>query len=157
MSLFVLYQVWCLWVYYFTRYHHLFILCDLWPSPVTISFCQDHLRFTQYMYLCCWMFVSKIKFVGSIKIQIHGHLYRENFNNVTMMSSPSGFLWSSYTNLQWAYQRGIPNFRLIKHTRAEIYSREINRELWRKNRYWVSVTLTFDLRSPILVWFKQLQ
>ena len=30
------YKVWCLWVYYFTRYHHLFILCDIWTSPVKL-------------------------------------------------------------------------------------------------------------------------
>ena len=41
------YQVWFLWIYYFTRYQHLFILCDLWPSLVTFSFCQCHLL------LCC--------------------------------------------------------------------------------------------------------
>ena len=44
------YQVWCLWVCYFKRYHHLFILCDLWPSPVTFSFCQCPLHFNHYMY-----------------------------------------------------------------------------------------------------------
>ena len=29
----------------------------------------------------------------------------------------------------------IPNFNLIVHKRAEIQSREVNRELWRKNGY----------------------
>ena len=24
---------------------YLFIVCDLWPSPVTFSVCQDHLHF----------------------------------------------------------------------------------------------------------------
>ena len=33
----------------------------------------------------------------------------------------------------------IPNFILIKHKRAEIQGREVNRELWRKNGYYVTV------------------
>ena len=32
-------QVWYQWVGYLTRYYHLFILCDLWPSPVPFSRC----------------------------------------------------------------------------------------------------------------------
>ena len=60
------------------------------------------------------MSVPKMKFAGSVEF--------ENVNDVT-----------SYTNLQRAYQSGIPNFRLIKYTRAEIYSREVNRELRSRN------------------------
>ena len=36
------YQVWCLWVLCLTRYHHLFILCDLWPSPVNFNVCTKN-------------------------------------------------------------------------------------------------------------------
>ena len=56
-----------------------------------------------------------------------------------------------------AYVRGIQNFSLIKHKKAEIYtySREVNKELWRKNEYWFTVTLTFDPRSPILIGLQQ--
>ena len=41
------------------------------------------------------------------------------------------------------------NFCSIRHTRADKYKRyrEVNRALWRKNEYWVTVTLTFDPRS----------
>ena len=40
----------CRLLYYFTRYHHLFILCDLWPSPVTFIVCQGHFHFNHYMH-----------------------------------------------------------------------------------------------------------
>ena len=43
---------------------------------------------------------------------------------------------------------------LIRHIRAEIYSREVNKELIRKNGYWVTVTLTFDQRSPFSIGFE---
>ena len=42
------YQVWCLWVY-FTRLHHLIILCVLWHSPVTFSFCLGQWHFNHNM------------------------------------------------------------------------------------------------------------
>ena len=29
--------------------------------------------------------------------------------------------------MQWAYQSGIPNFSLIKRTRAEIYNRKVGK------------------------------
>ena len=46
------------------------------------------------------------------------------------------------------YLSGIPNFILIEHKRAKIQSREVNRELWRKNGYYVTVTLTFEWLWP---------
>ena len=49
-----------------------------------------------------------------------------------------------YFKVYWTYKL---NF-WYKHKRAEIQGREINRELWRKNGYYVPVTLTFDPRSP---------
>ena len=84
----------------------------------------------------------------------YGHLFGENLNDVTMTSSPIWFLWNSSTNMQMTYQCGILNFSLIKHTRAEIYSMDVNRELWRKNGYCVTVTLTFDPRSPNSIGFE---
>ena len=51
----------------------------------------------------------------------------------------------------------MPNFILIGHKRAEIESREVNRELGRKNGYYITVTLTFDQRSPISIWFEPLR
>ena len=52
------------------------------------------------------------------------------------------------TNLLRVYLSDILNFIFIGHKRAEIQSREVNEELWRKNGYYVTVTLTFDPRSP---------
>ena len=42
------------------------------------------------------------------------------------------FLWNLNKNLPKAYLSGMSNFCFIRHKRAEIYSREDNRELWRK-------------------------
>ena len=51
----------------------------------------------------------------------------------------------------------IPNFILIVYKRAEIQGREVNRELRRENGYYVTVTLTFDPRSPISIGFGPVQ
>ena len=77
-------------------------------------------------------------------------------NDVTMMSSHIWFLWNSHTYLQSAYQNGISNFRWIKHTIIEIYSREVNKELWRKKKIlshcdlWPKVTNFNRVRASVL-------
>ena len=54
------------------------------------------------------------------------------------------FLSNLYTNLpRVIYLSDIPTFILIEHKRAEIQSREVNRELWRKK--WVSRHCDHDL------------
>ena len=68
-----------------------------------------------------------------------------------MTSSLIWFLSNLYTNLPRAYQSGIPNFSLIRQKRAEIYSREVNRELCRKIEYCVTVTLSFKQMSQISI------
>ena len=55
-----------------------------------------------------------------------------NLNDVIMTSSPIRILWNLYTNRPRVYLSDIPNLILIKHKRAEIQGREVNRELWRK-------------------------
>ena len=66
------YQVWWLWVYYFTRYHHLFILCDLWLSPVTFIVCQGHFHFNHYMFSMMLNVCTKneVCSLGSIEFEI---------------------------------------------------------------------------------------
>ena len=76
-------------------------------------------------------------------------------NDVT--SSPIRILWNLNTNRPMVFVSDIPNFILIKHKKAEIQSREVNREWWRKNGYYVTVTLTFDPRLPNLIWFEPVQ
>ena len=57
------------------------------------------------------------------------------------------FISMILTKFKYMYiVRDIPNFILIVHKRAEIQSREVNREIWRKNEYNVIVTLTCDPR-----------
>ena len=51
------------------RYHHLFILCDLWPSPVTVSFCQAHLHLYVYMYFMLLSVCTKNKVCMFSKIR----------------------------------------------------------------------------------------
>ena len=63
------------------------------------------------------------------------------------------YLWNLITSRLRVYLSYIPNFILIEHRRAEIQSRKFNREVWRKNWYYVTVTLTFDPRSPISIGF----
>ena len=85
------------------------------------------------------------------------HLYIENLNNVTMTSSPIRILSNSNANLPRPYLSDKLNFILIGHKRAEIQNREVNRELGRKNVFYVTLTLTFDPRSPISIGFQLLQ
>ena len=69
------YQVWCLWVYYFTWYHHLFTLFDLhlWPS----AFVKVTCTLIIICISCCWIFVIKRKFVGSVEFEIWTFVYRK--------------------------------------------------------------------------------
>ena len=94
----------------------------LWPS-----FCQGHLHFVIRCIWCCWMFVPKMKFVGSVEFEIWAIVWRKlNWCHYDVIPHLifMKFLYKS--------TKGIPNFRSIKHTKAEINSREFNRELWRK-------------------------
>ena len=64
-----------------------------------------------------------------------------------MTSSPIQILWNWNTIRPRVYLSDIPNFILIKHKRAEIQGREINRELWRKK--WVLRHYDLDLWPKI--------
>ena len=75
-------------------------------------------------------------------------MFGEKLNDVIMTSSNIWILWNLNTNRPRVYLSDISNFILIDHKRAEIQDREVNRELWRKYGYYVTVTLTFDPRSP---------
>ena len=77
----------------------------------------------------------------------YGQLFAENLNDVTMTSSPIRIFSNSNINLPRAYLSDKLNFILIRHKRAEIQNREV---LGRKNVFYVTLTLTFDPRSPIL-------
>ena len=74
-----------------------------------------------------------------------------------MTPSPIRFLWDFNTNRPRVYLSDISNFILIEYKRAKIQSREVNGELWRKNEYYVIVTLTFNPRSPISIGFEPVQ
>ena len=102
----------------------------MWPWIFTCDL--QLLSFVNRCILCCWMFVLKLKFVGSVEFEIWTIVYRENLNDVTMTSFPIWFLWHSHTNLLRVYQSGILNLSFIRLKRAEIYCREVNRELWKK-------------------------
>ena len=53
--------------------------------------------------------------------------FEENLNDFTMTSSPIRFVWNLDTNRPRLYLNDLLNFILIKHKRAEIQGREINR------------------------------
>ena len=67
-----------------------------------------------------------------IAIWSYGQLFGETLNDVTITSSHIRFLWNLNTNWPRVYLSDIQNFILIKHKRAEIQGREVNRELRRK-------------------------
>ena len=119
----------------------------LWPSSsVKVTFI-----FTFRWTLCCCVLVPRMKFVGSIEFEMWTIVWRKlkwRHNNVIMTSSSIQILWNLNTNRPRVYLIDIPNFIWIKHKTAEILGREVNRELWIKNWYYVTVILTFDQRSP---------
>ena len=72
---------------------------------------------------------SKYEVCRFNRILRYGQLFRENLNDVIMTSSPIRNLLNLNTNRPRVYQSDIPNFILIKHKGAELYSREVHREL----------------------------
>ena len=126
----------------------------LWPSV----YVKVTLTLISRCTLCSCTLVPGINFVGSIEFEIWTIICR-NLNDVTMTSSPIRILSNSKTNLKraCAYLSDKLNFIPIGYKRAEIRSREVNRELWRKNEYYVTVTLTVDQRSPMWIGFERLQ
>ena len=119
----------------------LIFACDLHRPSRSLSF----LSLDQM--LCFYVLVPSMKFVGSIEFEIWPFVWRK-LKWWIMTSSPIWLLWNLNTNRP----SDIPNFILIKHKRAEKQGREVNRELWRKNGYYV--TMTFDLRSQISIGFE---
>ena len=110
-----------------------FDLC-LWPSSsVKVTFIFI-IRWT----LCCCVLVPSVKFVSSIEFEIWKFVWRKPL----MTSLTIRFLWNSNTNLPRAYLSDILKFTLIGHKRAEIQSKEVNRDLWRKNWYYVTAKVT---------------
>ena len=111
----------------------------LWPSSsVKVTFI-----FIIRWNICCCVIVPSTKFVGSIEFEICTIFISENWNDVTMTSSPIQFFWNLNTNRPRVYQNDISNFILIGHKRAELESSEVNRELWRKK--WVLHHCDLDL------------
>ena len=91
-----------------------------------------------------------MKFVGSIEFEIWTVVWK-NLNDVTMTSSPIRFLRNSNTNLPRAFLSDIPNLVLIRQKRAEILCRKLIENYEEKMVNYVTVTLTFDSRSPISI------
>ena len=112
----------------------------LWPSSsVMVTFI-----FIIWWTLYCCVLVPSTKFVGSIEFEIWTIVWRKLKWRHYMTSSPISILWNLNTNQPRVYLSDVLNFILIKHKISEIQSREVNRELWRKNGCYVTVTLTFD-------------
>ena len=124
---------------------HMTISSFLWPLTVT---CDLHRPSRSLSFLSldgryCRVLVPSTKFVGSIEFEIWTIVWRQ----LKWRHLPFEFHEILNTNRPRVYQRDIPNFILIKHKRAEIQGREVNRWLWRKNGYYVTVNLTFVPRS----------
>ena len=112
----------------------------LWPSS---SFKVTFIFIIRWTLNCC-VLVPSTKFVGLIECEIWTIVCRKLKWRHLLFE----FYEILNTNRPRVYLSDIPNFHFIKHKRAEIQGREVNRELWRKNCYHVTVTLTFDPRSP---------
>ena len=141
MSLFVLYM------YLGTRYDvcgcnslrdmiissflwHLTFACDLHGPSRSHS-----ILLLDWRYVVACVLVPSTKFVGLIEFEIWTIVWRKlkwRHNDVITYST-----FFKNTNRPRVYVSDIPNLILIKHKRAEIQGREINRELWRKNEYYV--------------------
>ena len=121
----------------------------LWPSAyVKVTF-----TLLSRCTSCSYTLVPSMKFVGSIELEIWTIVCRKlkwRHNDVITHSNLFKFKHRAYLSDKL-------NFILIRHKRAEIQSREVNRELWRKNGYYVTMTLTFDPRSPISIGFERQQ
>ena len=119
----------------------------LWPSSsVKVTFIFI-IRWTLY---CC-VLVSSTKFVCSIEYEIWTIVWRKpkwRNNDVIIHST---FMKFKHKSTKGISKQHISNSILIEHKRADVQSREVNKELWRKNGYYVFVTMTFDPRSPISI------
>ena len=92
---------------------------DIWPSPVT--FIVRHFHFYHQMDVMLLCIGSKYEVCRFNKIwDMDNCLKTENWNDITMTSSPNRFLWNLNTNRPSVYLSDIPNFILIEHKRAEI-------------------------------------
>ena len=83
----------------------------------------------RWTFRCC-VLVPSTKLVGSIEFEIWTIVWRTlkwRHNDVILHSIFIKFKYKSTKQLS-----NIPNFILSEHKRAEIQSREFNRELWRK-------------------------
>ena len=132
-------------------FFHVTFDLHLWPS----AFVKVTCTLIIISNLCCKMFVvvCSLKFVGSVEFEIWTFVWRKpkwrHYDVITNLILLK-FTYKSAKSI--SYVSGISNFSLIRYKRAKIYSREVNREKWRKIGYWV--TLTFDLRSPNLIEFE---
>ena len=123
----------------------------LWPSSsvkVTYIFI---IRWT--LYVC--VLVPITKFVSSIEFEKWTLVWKKLKWRHNDVISHSNFMKFKHKSTKGRlYLSDIPNFILIECKKAEIQSSEVNRDLWRKNRNYVTVTLTFDPRSPISIGFE---
>ena len=145
------YQVWCLWVQYSFRNMTISSIFDtfdlhLWPSSsVKVTFI-----FIIWWTLCCCVLVPNKKLVGSTEFEIWANVWRKLKWRHNDVINHSNFMKFKHKSTKGTSKR---------HTEFQIdwtyeSCREGNRELWGKNWFWATVTLTFDLRSPISIGFE---
>ena len=119
----------------------------LWPwAYVNVTFTS-----ISRCILCSCTLVPSIKRVGSIEFEIWTIVYiKRKWRHNDVITH------STFMKFQPKSTKGISKRHtiLIEHNRAEIWSREVNRELWRKNGNYVTMTLTFGPRSPISIGFE---
>ena len=111
-----------------------------------------------FIFIIRWMLrcvlVPSTKFLGSIEFEIWTIVWRKLKWRHNDVITYSNFIEFDQNSTKGIGLNDMLNFILIENKRTEIQSREVNRELWRKNGYNVTVTLTFYPRSPISLGFE---
>ena len=110
----------------------------LWPSAFVRALCTIIIK----RILCCWIFLSKMKFVGSVEYEIWTFVWRKS-----KWRHHDVILNLIFMKFKYKSTRGISKlptefqfwFGVIK-LRPE--SREINRKSWRKRLFCFTMTFT---------------
>ena len=128
-----------------------FLIFDLrlWPSSsVKVTFI-----FIIKLMLDCCVLVPSMKFVGSIEFEIWTIVWRKlkwrHYDVITF----SIFMKFKHESIKGISKRHT-KFHYDRTEESWDTMYEVNKELWRKNGYYVTVTLTFVPRSPISIGFE---
>ena len=127
----------CLILYEISSFVYFNVTLDLhlWPSV----FVKITGTLTIRCIFCCWMFLPKKKFVGSVEFEIWTIVWRKlKWRNPwchrDVIIHFVIFMKFNYKSAKGIFKRHAI-FQFDGHKRAELYIRDVNREMRRKNGY----------------------